>query len=62
MSPNDYWNKWNSWEYYKNKDSVYEINKLSKSLTEVSRQLSLITLDLDRLIKTLIEEKGGEEE
>tara|TARA_R100000278_G_scaffold5076_1_gene8092 strand:+ start:2658 stop:2846 length:189 start_codon:yes stop_codon:yes gene_type:complete len=62
MSPNDYWNKWNSWEYYKNKDSVYEINKLAKSLTEVSRQLSLITLDLDRLIKTLIEEKGGEEE
>ena len=62
MSPNDYWNKWNSWEYYKNKDSVYEINKLAKSLTEVSRQLSLITLDLDRLIKTLIDEKGGEEE
>ena len=62
MSPNDYWNKWNSWEYYKNKDSVYEINKLTKSLSEVSRQLSLITNELDRLIKTLIEEKGGEEE
>ena len=32
--------------------------ELAKSLTEVSRQLSLITLDLDRLIKTLID-KGG---
>ena len=62
MSPNDYWNKWNSWEYYKNKDSVYEINKLATNLAEISRQLSLMTLDLDRLIKTLIDEKGGEEE
>jgi len=62
MSPNDYWNKWNSWEYYKNKDSVYEINKLAKSLAEISKQMSLITNDLERLIKTLIEEKGGEEE
>ena len=64
MSPNDYWNKWNSWEYYKNKDSVYEINKLAKSLAEISKQMSLVTADLERLIKTLIEEndKGGEEE
>tara|TARA_B100001564_G_scaffold344608_1_gene342361 strand:+ start:1591 stop:1785 length:195 start_codon:yes stop_codon:yes gene_type:complete len=64
MSPNDYWNNWNSWEYYKNKDSVYEINKLAKSLAEISKQMSLVTADLERLIKTLIEEndKGGEEE
>lgn len=62
MSPNDYWNKWNNWEYYKNKDSVYEINKLATNLAEISRQLSLMTIDLDRLIKTLIDEKGGEEE
>ena len=62
MSPNDYWNNWNSWEYYKNKDSVYEINKLAKSLSEISKQMSLVTADLERLIKTLIEEKGGEEE
>ena len=41
MSPNDYWNNWNSWEYYKNKDSVYEINKLAKSLAEISKQMSL---------------------
>ncbi len=64
MSPNDYWNNWNSWEYYKNKDSVYEINKLAKSLSEISKQMSLVTADLERLIKTLIEvnDKGGEEE
>ena len=64
MSPNDYWNNWNSWEYYKNKDSVYEINKLAKSLAEISKQMSLVTADLERLIKTLIEvnDKGGEEE
>ena len=60
---------WNNWEYskeYKEQKKITDLNTIATNLAEMSKQLALVSLDLDKLLDILISElkeiKGGEEE
>lgn len=60
---------WNNWEYskeYKEQKKITDLNTIATHLAEMSKQLALVSLDLDKLLDILISElkeiKGGEEE
>ena len=61
-----YWNNWNYSKEYKEQKKITDLNKIATNLAEMSKQLSLVSLDLDKLLDILINElkeiKGGEEE
>ena len=59
---------WN-WKYsneYKEQKKITDLNTIATNLAEMSKQLALVSLDLDKLLDILISElkevKGGEEE
>lgn len=59
---------WN-WKYskeYKEDKKIRDLNTIATNLAEMSKQLALVSLDLDKLLDILISElkeiKGGEEE
>tara|TARA_Y100001937_G_C6993208_1_gene273064 strand:+ start:108 stop:308 length:201 start_codon:yes stop_codon:yes gene_type:complete len=61
-----YWNNWKYSKEYKEQKKITDLNKIATNLAEMSKQLSLVSLDLDKLLDILINEmkeiKGGEEE
>ena len=59
---------WN-WKYskeYEEQKKITDLNTIATNLAEMSKQLALVSLDLDKLLDILISElkeiKGGEEE
>lgn len=59
---------WN-WKYskeYLEEKKITDLNTIATNLAEMSKQLALVSLDLDKLLDILINElkeiKGGEEE
>lgn len=57
---------WKDWKSYQENKKTNDLNTIAKNLAEMSKQLALVSLDLDRLLEILIKElkeiKGGEEE